>query len=106
MLTTRFTFLSSSSSSLLQAITMLRDSLTRHHPVAITTDLRDTRILRDADVPVRPKQNELATVGTTADILACREDEDPYWYHGPRFIVKFAGRQRFQLLEVFKKTNG
>ena len=83
---------------------MLRESLTRHHPVAVATDLRDSA--RHDDVPVRPTIKELATIGTTADILACREDEEPYWYHGPRFIVKFVGRQRFRILEVFKKTNG
>ena len=83
---------------------MLRESLTRHHPVAVATDLRDST--RHDDVPVRPTIKELATIGTTADILACREDEEPYWYHGPRFIVKFVGRQRFRIIEVFKKTNG
>ena len=75
---------------------MLRESLTRHHPVAVATDLRDT--LHNADVPLRPTMRELATVGTTADILACREDKEPYWYHGPRFIVKFVGWQRFKCL--------
>ena len=75
---------------------MLRESLTRHHPVAVATDLRDT--LHNADVPLRPTMRELATVGTTADILACREDKEPYWYHGPRFIVIFVGWQQFQIL--------
>ena len=75
---------------------MLRESLTRHHPVAVATDLRDT--LHNADVPLRPTMRELATVGTTADILACREDKEPYWYHGPRFIVKFVGQQQFRIL--------
>ena len=49
----------------------------------------------------------LATVGTTADILACREDKVPYWYHGPRFIVKFVRRQRFQIyLNCLRKSTG
>ena len=82
---------------------MVRESLTRHHPVAVATDLRDT--LYNADVPLRPTMRELATVGTTADILACREDEEPYWYHGPRFIVKFVGQQRFQILENQRVRN-
>ena len=49
---------------------MLRESLTRHHPVAVATDLRDT--LHNADVPLRPTMRELlATVGTTADNVRC-----------------------------------
>ena len=35
---------------------MLRESLTRHHPVAVATDLRDT--LHNADVPLRPTMRE------------------------------------------------
>ena len=73
---------------------MLRESLTRHHPVAVATDLRDT--LHNADVPLRPTMRELATVGTTADILACHEDKGPYWYHGPRFIVKLSDGNNFK----------
>ena len=44
---------------------MLRESLTRHNPVAVATDLRDT--LHNDDVPLRPTMRELASVGTTAD---------------------------------------
>ena len=84
---------------------MLRSAFTSRNPVAVCTDLRDG--LHDIfDVPRRPQQEELASVGTTADIVACREDEDGGWFHGPRFTVKFRGRQRFRLLEVHKKSNG
>ena len=48
---------------------------------------------------------ELAVVGTTADIVACKQEEEAYWF-GPRFIVKLMGRQRFRLLEIFKRVDG
>ena len=82
---------------------MLRNAFTAHKPIAVCTDLRESDIL---DMPRRPKQEDLSQIGTTADIIACREDEEGSWFHGPRFIVKFLGRQRFRLLEVYKKVNG
>lgn len=55
---------------------------------------------------VRPTQRELAEVGTTAEILAFREEDESEYYYGPCFVVKFLGRQRFKLLEVFRRMNG
>ena len=52
-------------------------------------------------------QQELAQVGTTADVVAFREEVvAPHFYYGTCFVVKFQGRQRFRLLECFKHTNG
>ena len=85
---------------------MLRHALTTQQPVAVCADLRDRLSLMEDDLQVRPKRNELAAIGTTADIVACREDEEGFWFHGPRFIVKFVGRQRFRLMECYKRTNG
>ena len=86
---------------------MLRDASTSRKPIAICTDLRGG----DGDGIFggsrRPGQEELAGFGTTADIVAFREDEGgSMWFHGPRFVVKLRGRQRFKLLEVNKKMNG
>jgi cereblon len=86
------------------SISMLRSAFTSHTPVAVCTDLRDDHHFMD--VPQRPSLQDLSPMGTTADIVACREDDDGGWFHGPRFIVKFRGRQRFRLLEVHKKLNG
>ena len=83
-------------------IQMLRDASTRGKSVAICTDLR----LRHApDHQARPTQQELSQVGTTAEVVAFKEEESQYYY-GPCFVVKFLGRQRFKLLELHKKVNG
>ncbi len=69
------------------------------------TDLRGFIAHHYEEAARRPKQCELSIIGTTADIMACKE-EDSEWYHGPRFIVKLMGRQRFQLMEIYKRMNG
>ena len=82
---------------------MLRGSFAAHKPIAVCTDLRDYPQYRE--MPKRPQKSELAVVGTTADIVACKQEEEAYWF-GPRFIVKLMGRQRFRLLEIFKRVDG
>lgn len=82
-------------------IQVLRNSSTSNKPVAICTDLRT-----HFDALRRPKLEELATFGTTAEILAFREEDQSEYYYGPCFVVKFLGRQRFRLLELFRKMNG
>ena len=83
-------------------IQMLRDASTRKKTVAVCTDLR----LRDQRGGMRrPTQDELASVGTTAEVVAFREEESEYYY-GPCFVVKFLGKQRFRLLEVYRRSNG
>lgn len=84
---------------------MLRDASTAHKPVAVCTDLREGHTHLSLSSR-RPQIQELAPYGTTAEIVACREDEEGAWFHGPKFVVKFKGRQRFKLLEVTKKVNG
>ena len=86
-----------------QMIQMLRSASTRQKPIAICTDLRRREMY--GDMMRRPTQEELADYGTTAEIVAFREDESEYVYR-PCFVVKFHGKQRFKLLEVFRKTNG
>ena len=55
----------------------------------------------------RPNKEELTVLGTTVDIVAFREQEQiEGFHHGPVFIVKFLGRQRFRLLECLRKMNG
>lgn len=55
----------------------------------------------------RPNQEELTVLGTTVDIMGFREQERSEGYHhGPVFIVRFLGRQRFKLLECYRKLNG
>ena len=55
----------------------------------------------------RPSKEELTVLGTTVDIVAFREQEQVEgFHHGPVFIVKFLGRQRFRLLECLRKMNG
>ena len=55
----------------------------------------------------RPSKEELTVLGTTVDIVAFREQEQiEGFHHGPVFIVKFLGRQRFRLLECLRKMNG
>ena len=81
---------------------MLRDASTKNKPVAVCTDLR----LRHApDHRPRPMQQELSEVGTTAEVVAFREEESQYYY-GQCFVVKFLGRQRFKLLELHTRVNG
>lgn len=83
-------------------IQMLRDASTRKKTVAVCTDLR----LRDRLGGMRrPTKDELATVGTTAEIVAFREEESEFYY-GPCFVVRFLGKQRFRLLEVYRRSNG
>ena len=55
----------------------------------------------------RPSKEELTILGTTVDIVAFREqDQIQGFHHGPVFIVKFLGRQRFRLLECYRRTDG
>ena len=85
---------------------MLRDASTARRPIAVCTDMRGgfNGMFGGSR---RPEREELAMFGTTADIVAFREDESGgLWLHGPRFVVKLRGRQRFRLLEVHKKMNG
>ena len=82
-------------------IQMLRDASTRGKPVAICTDLRLRHTLGEA----RPTQQELSEIGTTAEVLAFKEEESQYFY-GQCFVVKFLGRQRYRLLELHRKSNG
>ena len=53
----------------------------------------------------RPVQQELSEVGTTAEVVAFKEEEVQY-YFGQCFVVKFLGRQRFRLLELKRRVNG
>ena len=82
---------------------MLRDSSTRGKPVAVCTDLRLRHALDSRQA--RPTQQELSEIGTTAEVVAFKEEELEY-YHGDCFIVKFLGRQRFRLLELHRRVNG
>ena len=55
----------------------------------------------------RPSKEELTVLGTTVDIVAFREqDQIEGFHHGPVFIVKFLGRQRFRLLECYRRADG
>lgn len=83
---------------------MLRDASTRGRPVAVCTDLR-YRHTPDLSNQVRPTQQELSEVGTTAEVVAFKEEEVRYYY-GQCFVVKFLGRQRFRLLELYRRVNG
>jgi len=76
----------------------------KNKPVAVCTDLR-IRHSDHAYQQPRPLQQELAEVGTTAEVLAFREEESQYYY-GQYIVVKFLGRQRFRLLELQRKVNG
>ena len=80
---------------------MLRGASSNNKPVAICTDLRTHQ-----DQMVRPNQKELAPVGTTAEVVAFREEDESEYYYGPCFVVRFLGRQRFKLLETFRRMNG
>ena len=90
-----------------QIIQMLREVSARGKPVCICTDQRTGE--EDFDEGGgggrrRPNMSELAPFGTTADVIGIRE-EDSLWYSSC-VVVKFLGRQRFQLLESFKRMNG
>ena len=90
-------------------IQVLRDAITRKKPVAIATDLR-LRARYGDHLTRRPTKEELAEYGTTAEVVGLREEEQEQsdWYYGPfRFlVVKFHGKQRFRLLEVYRRVNG
>jgi Lon protease-like protein len=86
-------------------IQVLRDAITRKKPVAIATDLRRRAQLGE-HLTRRPTKEELAEYGTTAEVLGLREEEESTWYHTSFLVVKFHGRQRFRLLEVYRKVNG
>ena len=88
-------------SLLSQVIQMLRGASSSNKPVAICTDLRTHHSQMR-----RPNQEELARVGTTAEVVAFREEEESDYYYGPCFVVRFLGRQRFKLLETFRRMNG
>ena len=46
-------------------------------------------------------------VGTTAEVLALRDEYmDAQFWNIPCLVVKFLGRQRFRLLNLFRKANG
>ena len=83
---------------------MLRDASTRGKPVAVCTDLRYRHNI-DHPHQDRPVQQELSEVGTTAEVVAFKEEEVQY-YFGQCFVVKFLGRQRFRLLELKRRVNG
>ncbi|XP_019855683.1 PREDICTED: protein cereblon-like [Amphimedon queenslandica] len=88
-------------------ISMLREASASRKPIAVCTDMRGGEGEGIFGGARRPGREELAEFGTTADIVAFREDEGgSMWFHGPRFVVKLRGRQRFKLLEVNKKMNG
>ncbi len=82
---------------------MLRDASTRNKPVAICTDLRIRHLA--SNQLQRPTQEELSKIGTTAEVVAFREEESQYYY-GQNFVVKFLGRQRFRLIQLHRKVNG
>ena len=84
-------------------IQVLRDAITRKKPVAIATDLR-LRSGRYSDR--RPTKEELAEYGTTAEVVGLREEEQSTFFYAPYLVVKFHGKQRFRLLEVFRRVNG
>jgi Lon protease-like protein len=71
--------------------------------VAVCTDLRYRHATEHAH-HVRPTQEELSEVGTTAEVVAFKEEEVSYY--GQCFVVKFLGRQRFRLLELHRRVNG
>ena len=84
-------------------IQVLRDAITRKKPVAIATDLR----LRYGEhLARRPTKEELAEYGTTAEVMGLREEEQSDWFYAPFLVVKFHGKQRFRLLEVYRRVNG
>ncbi|XP_064399498.1 protein cereblon-like isoform X7 [Halichondria panicea] len=83
-------------------IQMLRDASTRKKTVAVCTDLHLGDRLGGMR---RPTQDELAALGTTAEIVAFREEESEYYY-GPCFVVRLLGKQRFRLLKVDRRVNG
>ncbi|XP_064399494.1 protein cereblon-like isoform X3 [Halichondria panicea] len=85
-----------------QVIQMLRDASTRKKTVAVCTDLHLGDRLGGMR---RPTQDELAALGTTAEIVAFREEESEYYY-GPCFVVRLLGKQRFRLLKVDRRVNG
>ena len=88
----------------MQEISLLRKAFADHKPVAVCTDLRGYSAHGEV---CRPSVEELSIVGTTADIIACKQEEEgSYWFYGPRFIVKLFGRQRFQVMEIYKRTTG
>ena len=86
-------------------IQVLRDAITRKKPVAIATDLR-LRSRYSEDLVRRPTKDELAEYGTTAEVVGLREEDQSDFFYAPVLIVKFHGKQRFRLLEVFRKVNG
>lgn len=84
-------------------IQMLRNARTTNKPVALCTLLSTA----SEEELAQPHPQELAQVGTTVDVVAFREEvESPGFYYGTCFVVKFQGRQRFRLLESFKRSNG
>ncbi|KAL5516592.1 hypothetical protein EMCRGX_G001974 [Ephydatia muelleri] len=92
-------------------IQMLRNARTTGKPVALCTILNTAAASEEELLlPQQERllsQQELAQVGTTADVVAFREEVvAPHFYYGTCFVVKFQGRQRFRLLECFKHTNG
>ena len=88
-----------------QVIQVLRDAITRKKPVAIATDLR-LRARYSEQLACRPTKDELAKYGTTAEVVGLREEEQSDWFYAPYLIVKFHGKQRFRLMEVFRRVNG
>ena len=86
-------------------IQVLRDAITRKKPVAIATDLR-LRVRYGQHLTRRPTKDELAEYGTTAEVVGLREEEQSDWYYAPFLVVKFHGKQRFRLLEVYRRVNG
>lgn len=81
-------------------IQALLGASTAKQPVAIVMDKRS-----QAGYLRRPQREELAEFGTTAEVLAFREEEEGGGF-GPCFVVKLLGRQRFKLLTVLRRVSG
>ena len=85
----------------------LRGASAAQHPVAIATDRRG-----EASYLSRPRCEELSKFGTTAEVLAFREEGEGEGrgrgrgWGGPAFVVKLLGRQRFRLLDVVPRLSG
>ena len=48
----------------------------------------------------------LGQVGTTAEVVALRDEDEDTQFWGPCLVVKFLGRQRFRLLDTVRRANG
>ena len=48
----------------------------------------------------------LGQVGTTAEVVALRDEDEDTQFWGPCLVAKFLGRQRFRLLDTVRRANG